>query len=120
MDCLDNSGNDLQKRAATNDVTAHIFTPRIHVRITCEVRASLAGISALPKVHLAHVLLPRREDMKILNNNICPSERSIQAGVNMQKAIIQWVKGEVVDPSMLVLEYDRMFAKNDYLVEVGK
>ena len=65
----------LRKRAATSDVTAHIFTPRIHVRITCEVRASLAGISALPKAHLAHVLLPRCKDMKILNNNICPKEK---------------------------------------------
>lgn len=43
---------------------------------------------------------------------------SYEAGVNMPKAIIQWVKGESVDPSMLVPEYDRMFAKNDYLVEV--
>ena len=45
------------------------------MRITCEVRVSLAGISALPKAHLAHVLLPRREDMKISNNNICPKEK---------------------------------------------
>ena len=67
----------LRKRAATSDVTAHIFTPRIHVRITCEVRASLAGISALPKAHLAHVLLPRCKDMKILNNNICPKENDL-------------------------------------------
>lgn len=43
---------------------------------------------------------------------------SYEAGVNMPKAIIQWVKGESVDPSILVPEYDRMFAKNDYLVEV--
>lgn len=43
---------------------------------------------------------------------------SYEAGVNMPKAIIQWVKGEPVDPSILVPEYDRMFAKNDYLVEV--
>lgn len=43
---------------------------------------------------------------------------SYEAGVNMPKAIIQWVKGESVDPAMLVPEYDRMFAKNDYLVEV--
>ena len=40
------------------------------MRITCEVRASLAGISALPKAHLAHVLLPCRKDMKILNNTM--------------------------------------------------
>ena len=45
------------------------------MRITCEVRASLAGISALPKAHLAHVLLPRCKDMKNSNNNICPKEK---------------------------------------------
>lgn len=44
---------------------------------------------------------------------------SYEAGVNMPKAIIQWLKGERVDPDMLVPEYDRMFAKNDYLVEVN-
>lgn len=45
---------------------------------------------------------------------------SYEAGVNMPKAIIQWVKGVLVYPSMLVPEYDRMFAKNDYLVEVKR
>ena len=45
---------------------------------------------------------------------------SYEAGVNMPKAIINWVKGEPVDPAILVPEYDRMFAKNDYLVEVGR
>ena len=44
---------------------------------------------------------------------------SYEAGVNMPKAIIQWVKGEPVDSAMLVPQYDRMFAKNDYLVEVN-
>lgn len=44
---------------------------------------------------------------------------SYEAGVNMPKAIIQWVKGESIDSAMLVPEYDRMFAKNDYLVEVN-
>lgn len=44
---------------------------------------------------------------------------SYEAGVNMPKAIIQWVKGEPVDSTMLVPEYNRMFAKNDYLVEVN-
>ena len=43
---------------------------------------------------------------------------SYEAGVNMPKAIIQWVKGESVDPAILVPKYDKMFAKNDYLVEV--
>ena len=44
---------------------------------------------------------------------------SYEAGVNMPKAIIEWVKGNEVDPSTLVPVYNKMFAKNDYLVEVG-
>lgn len=43
---------------------------------------------------------------------------SYEAGVNMPKAIIQWVKGEEVDSAMLQPEYDRMFSKNDYLMEI--
>lgn len=43
---------------------------------------------------------------------------SYEAGVNLPKAIIQWVKGEMVDSSILNPAYDKMFAKNDYLVEV--
>lgn len=43
---------------------------------------------------------------------------SHEAGVNMPKAIIQWVKGEEVDPAILQPEYGRMFAKNDYLMEI--
>lgn len=43
---------------------------------------------------------------------------SYEAGVNMPKAIIQWVKGEDVDPQMLQPEYGRMFSKNDYLMEI--
>ena len=45
---------------------------------------------------------------------------SYEAGVNLPKAILAWLKGETVDPSLLRPEYGRMFAKNDYLVEVGK
>ena len=44
---------------------------------------------------------------------------SYEAGVNMPKAIIQWVKGETVDASILQPKYGKMLAKNDYLVEVG-
>ena len=44
---------------------------------------------------------------------------SYEAGVNMPKAIIQWVKGEEVDPQMLQPEYGRMFSKNDYLMEIN-
>lgn len=43
---------------------------------------------------------------------------SYEAGVNMPKAIIQWVKGEDVDHAMLQPEYGRLFAKNDYLMEI--
>jgi carbamoyl-phosphate synthase large subunit len=44
---------------------------------------------------------------------------SNEAGVNFPKAIIEWLKGNPVDTSTLVPQYGRMFAKNDYLVEVG-
>ena len=44
---------------------------------------------------------------------------SYEAGVNMPKAIIEWAQGNDVDPSTLVPTYGKMFAKNDYLVEVG-
>ena len=43
---------------------------------------------------------------------------SYEAGVNMPKAIIEWVKGNNVDASILQPEYGRMFAKNDYLMEI--
>lgn len=43
---------------------------------------------------------------------------SYEAGVNMPKAIIQWAKGEIVDPTILQPEYGRMFSKNDYLMEI--
>lgn len=43
---------------------------------------------------------------------------SYEAGVNMPKAIIQWIKGEEVDPQTLQPEYGRMFSKNDYLMEI--
>lgn len=43
---------------------------------------------------------------------------SYEAGVNLPKAIIEWVKGNKVDASMLQPEYGRMFSKNDYLMEI--
>lgn len=43
---------------------------------------------------------------------------SYEAGVNMPKAIIQWIKGEKVNPSILVPQYGKTFSKNDYLVEI--
>lgn len=43
---------------------------------------------------------------------------SYEAGVNMPKAILQWIKGEDVNPAILQPEYGRMFSKNDYLMEI--
>lgn len=43
---------------------------------------------------------------------------SYEAGVNLPKAIIEWVKGNEVDASILQPEYGRMFSKNDYLMEI--
>ena len=43
---------------------------------------------------------------------------SYEAGVNLPKAIIQWLKGEKVDPAILQPEYGRMFSKNDFLMEI--
>lgn len=43
---------------------------------------------------------------------------SYEAGVNFPLAIIKWLKGEKVDPNILVPEYGKMFAKNDYLIEI--
>lgn len=43
---------------------------------------------------------------------------SYEAGVNLPKAIMMWLRGEKVDSSILQPEYGRMFAKNDYLMEI--
>lgn len=43
---------------------------------------------------------------------------SYEAGVNFPKVLIQWIKNEDVDLSILQPEYGRMFAKNDYLMEI--
>lgn len=43
---------------------------------------------------------------------------SYEAGVNFPKALIEWLKGNETDDSMLIPEYGRTFAKCDYLVNV--
>lgn len=43
---------------------------------------------------------------------------SYEAGANLPKAILQWLKGEKVDAKTLQPEYGKMFAKNDYLMEI--
>ena len=43
---------------------------------------------------------------------------SYEAGVNLPKAILTWLRGEYVPKEMLQPEYGRMFSKNDYLMEI--
>ena len=43
---------------------------------------------------------------------------SSEAGVNFPTAIIEWLKGNDIDDSMLIPAYGHTFAKCDYLVEV--
>lgn len=43
---------------------------------------------------------------------------SYEAGVNMPLAILKWLKSEKVDSRILQPAYGKMFAKNDYLMEI--
>lgn len=43
---------------------------------------------------------------------------SYEAGVNLPKAIMMWLRREDVPTEMLQPEYGRMFSKNDYLMEI--
>lgn len=43
---------------------------------------------------------------------------SYEAGANMPKAILSWLRGEKVDASWLKPAAGKMFSKNDYLVEI--
>lgn len=45
---------------------------------------------------------------------------SYEAGANLPKAIMMWLRGEKVEASMLKPEYGRIFAKNDYLMEIKR
>ena len=44
---------------------------------------------------------------------------SYEAGVNLPKAILMWLHEEKVPVEILQPEYGRMFAKNDYLMEIN-
>jgi len=43
---------------------------------------------------------------------------SYEAGANMPLAILKWLRGEKVDAEILQPVYGKMFAKNDYLMEI--
>ena len=44
---------------------------------------------------------------------------SYEAGVNLPKAIIEWVKGNEIDPSILQPTYGLLFSKNDFLMPIN-
>lgn len=78
--------------------------------------------------HLHHIGNLDVDIMQRANGDFCVLELnprfgggypfSYEAGVNMPKAIIQWVKGEKADNTLLKPEIGRMFSKNDYLMEI--
>jgi len=45
---------------------------------------------------------------------------SYEAGVNFPKAIIEWLKGNEIDNTLLIPTYGKTFAKCDYLVKVNR
>lgn len=42
---------------------------------------------------------------------------SYEAGVNLPKAILEWAKGNTINPEILMPRYNEMFSKCDYLVK---
>lgn len=45
---------------------------------------------------------------------------SQEAGVNMPKAIVEWVKGNDVDDSLFFPQYGKMFSKCDIVIDIAK
>ena len=43
---------------------------------------------------------------------------SYEAGVNLPKAMMEWLRGKQTDNSILIPQYGKMFAKNDYLMPI--
>lgn len=88
----------------------------------------LRRIGALIGENLHHVGNLDMDIMQRANGDFCVLELnprfgggfpfSYEAGVNFPKAIIEWLRGNTVDPSILRPAYGKTFAKNDYLVEV--
>lgn len=78
--------------------------------------------------HLHHIGNLDMDVMQRANGDYCILELnprfgggypfSYEAGVNLPKAIIGWLNGNIIDPVILQPKYGKMYAKNDYLVEV--
>ena len=89
----------------------------------------LRRIGALIGDNLHHIGNLDMDVMQRVNGDYCILELnprfgggfpfSYEAGVNFPKAIIEWLRGNSVDPSILQPVYGKTFAKNDYLVEVS-
>ena len=92
----------------------------------------------LPEIHEMGAILGRNlrhignldvDIMQRANGDFCVLELnprfgggypfSYEAGVNMPLAIVKWLRGEEVDPSILQPAYGKTYAKNDCLVSVG-
>lgn len=79
--------------------------------------------------HLHHIGNLDMDIMQRVNGDYCILELnprfgggfpfSYEAGVNLPKAIIEWLNGNIIDPVILQPYYGKMYAKNDYLVEVA-
>ena len=78
--------------------------------------------------HLGHIGNLDVDIMQKANGDYCLLELnprfgggfpfSYEAGVNLPKAIMMWLRGEDVPKEMLQPQYGRMFSKNDYLMEI--
>ena len=106
----------LAMRAGETDKAITVDLPEV-----CEIGATIGS-------NLKHIGNLDVDIMQRANGDYCVLELnprfgggypfSYEAGANMPKAILQWLKGEKVDPKTLQPEYGKMFAKNDYLMEI--
>ncbi len=106
----------LAMRAGETDKAITIDLPEV-----CEMGATIGR-------NLKHIGNLDVDIMQRANGDYCVLELnprfgggfpfSYEAGVNLPKAIIQWLKGEKVDPNILQPKYGKMFSKNDYLMEI--
>lgn len=95
--------------------------------VTCDLPV-LSNMGSVIGKNLKHIGNLDVDIMQRANGDYCVLELnprfgggfpfSYEAGVNLPKAIIEWVKGNSVDASILKPEVGRMFSKNDYLMEI--
>ena len=106
----------LAMRAGETDKAITVDLPEVH------------KIGAIIGENLKHIGNLDVDIMQRANGDYCVLELnprfgggfpfSYEAGVNLPKAIIEWLSGRTVDGSLLTPKYNKVFAKNDYLVEI--